>query len=1071
MKVALFCLLFCVAIPQLSARIDSIPRNFSANMATTRHPGVCEENHIVRLLPPCRVVGLRIFYLATSVGEDTIHLTSTSRLMPNVPLSEQWRRAGLVSPIVVNITRDTQTVDLDLRSMNIRLSGYEGLAISHRTNNSDRVWAARIAPYLSTEIDTATYSTVVERADAEPDFKPVGQKFCIQLIIEHDYEIPSVRVRPQSGSMFAEYNSVAAWEFGSNNASVVDLSSDGFDDVMFDSLFTVNQSGGVLELRTVEVLPEGSRFGADISAWTDLDRDGDLDCIIHDHVTQAIRVLRTDSLAHFTDITNATGIVASGATSVLLWFDAENDGDVDVFIGRDAQDMLWINNGNGTFRDATVESGLAAAEPLPGDICGSASLGDINVDGLTDIMVVTRGASTDRLLVNAGAGKFTSISTPGRIGSASQGSHGNGEGSEWGDFNGDGIDDILVANSVRVDAADALQDASMVWRTRSTTSMLFDTLWGDLGLPFVGATNGYTAADINLDGMPDFATVVPDTQFTMHDRAYVSILMQGRIGSRRVYSRSAFAFGLPITDVGFALRTDVDMDGDPDFIVNRTSVLRNNLSNTNNGITIRLRNEGRSTITPECFGSRVSVHAGSTFKRIYFPGTISTGRGSANSASMTVGVGTATVVDSIVVTYSDKSTRTFKNLGTNGAYSLGTSGAIVRIAGAPRQQEPYFNAIEVPANGPFTWSSMGAGITYDLQVSQDTNFFTVLRDIKAISGTSHTLALALPTSAEYLWRIRAHFTDGSVSHWSTPWPLTVGKVIPGGLLLRAPDDGSVTYVPDVDLRWTHQNDSRQVNALTQYRVQVAKDNAFTTVERENIMDETLMLTSAGLDQATKYYWRVQPIQSGVDGIWSNVWSFSTSTFPGAIELLTPPNGQENVDAITRLTWKRPVGLDPRSLGTYLLHFGLDSMCTDILDTGTSSDTMRRAQYLLLDQKYYWRVRVVTPFGNGPWSPIWWFKTGFILDVDEDVVVSEQDQQPTAFPTPFSDRVTIALPPTMYGEEQMHLKVHDIHGTELYSAPLRSTTVDLDATGWPSGPVCISIVANERVHRIMAIRRP
>ena len=984
MQIFLFSLLFCLAVVQLSARTDTIPRFSTPSYFALIRDGAWEESHVVRNLPPCRVVGLRIFYQSKLPGSDTIHFSSTSRLTPFAPMSEYWSRAGLSFPVVVDITRDSQTVDIDLRSRNIVLAGYEAFILSHKTNTGDMFWSTRTSSSIFSPLDTVSYSVAIDRNSAKPKIFPVSQKFAIQIIVEHDYEIHAVRVQPQSGSMLAEYNEIAAWEYGSNNASVVDIDGDGFDDVMFDSLMTLNRNAGTLELRAVTVQPANSRFGADISAWADIDRDGDLDCIIHDHETQALRLLRTDSLHHFTDITTASGISGGGAINVLLWFDAENDGDPDFFVGRDEQDMLWLNDGSGKFTEATISSGLADAEPAPYDICGSASLGDINGDGFTDLMVVTRGDQPDRLFVNNGSGKFTVINTPGRIGSLVAGSHGNGEGAEWGDFNNDGLTDILVANSIRVDNPDPLQDASIVWRNRSVSALTFDTIWTNVGLPFVGSTNGYTSADINLDGLQDFACVVPDTQLSIQDRAFISILTQRVVNGRRSYSRDAFAFGLPVIDVGFALRTDIDMDGDPDFIVNRTAVLRNNQSNTNNGISIRLRNDSRPAVTKDCFGSHVSVFAGTTAKRIFFPGTISTGRGSCNSAVMTFGLGTNVKADSIVVKYSDNSSSTFRNIAANGAYVLNTSGTIVRIAGAPRQQQPLFNAVEVSTQPQFAWSDMGAGVTYDVQVSKLPSFNRLVYSRSGIANTTHTTETAIPNSTEYVWRLRAHFANGTTSQWSTAWPMTVGKVIPSGLFLFSPPDGENIYLPEVQLRWTHQNDSRQINALSEYRIQVAKDTSFASALIDTVVDN-LESTVRDILPATTLYWRVQPIQSGVNGIWSETWKFSTKAFPGRIEQIAPYNGETNVLSKVQLRWRKPAGLDASFLATYVMHFALDSLCLDILDTGTTPDTIEIGQYLLLNQKYYWRVRLVTGFGFGPWSDIWWFKTGFtISDVSEDV---------------------------------------------------------------------------------------
>jgi hypothetical protein len=114
----------------------------------------------------------------------------------------------------------------------------------------------------------------------------------------------------------------------------------------------------------------------------------------------------------FTDVTLKSGIVTPGWASSALWFDYDNDGRLDLFVCRfveldkaankfcgnggtgerhyciprvypPAHSWLFHNNGDGTFTDVSVETGISS---LPGKVWGAVAT-DINNDGRMDLFV------------------------------------------------------------------------------------------------------------------------------------------------------------------------------------------------------------------------------------------------------------------------------------------------------------------------------------------------------------------------------------------------------------------------------------------------------------------------------------------------------------------------------------------------------------------------------------------------------------------------------------------------------------------------------------------------------------
>ena len=154
----------------------------------------------------------------------------------------------------------------------------------------------------------------------------------------------------------------------------------------------------------------GHSIGAD---WGDYDNDGDLDLFIANlahpryiEISDVSMLLRNDGLASyvvesdtlyywkFTDVTREAGITYDELHSDPLWFDADNDGWLDLFITsvyENDRSYLYRNNRDGTFTDITW---LANARVYNG--WGNASA-DLDRDSLPDL-VVGSGNGTKILL-------------------------------------------------------------------------------------------------------------------------------------------------------------------------------------------------------------------------------------------------------------------------------------------------------------------------------------------------------------------------------------------------------------------------------------------------------------------------------------------------------------------------------------------------------------------------------------------------------------------------------------------------------------------------------------------------
>ncbi len=179
------------------------------------------------------------------------------------------------------------------------------------------------------------------------------------------------------------------------------------------------------------------------------------------------RMFRNRGDGTFDDVTDKAG-VGCGACSVAgAVFDADGDGKLDIYVGNYVafdpsyrlhyapdvfagplafpaqRGMLYVNRGDGTFRDATVESGIGAV--APGRAMGVTPW-DYDLDGRTDLYVAN-DASQAFLFHNEGGGRFVETALMAGVGYGVNGDAAAAMAGAVGDFDGDGLPDLHVTNS------------------------------------------------------------------------------------------------------------------------------------------------------------------------------------------------------------------------------------------------------------------------------------------------------------------------------------------------------------------------------------------------------------------------------------------------------------------------------------------------------------------------------------------------------------------------------------------------------------------------------------------------
>lgn len=253
---------------------------------------------------------------------------------------------------------------------------------------------------------------------------------------------------------------------------------------------------------------------------------GDFNCDGYEDVallsTTHVRLYRNRADGSFADATAETGFGGALpiAGSGLVFFDADNDGDPDLFIAGLRGDRFFRNENCGSFVDATESAGLHDAQwssmPL---------IADYDLDGLLDVYVVrmgdhekkapvpnwdARNGVRDTLYRNLGDGRFEDVTEASGLIETGWGLAG-----AWSDYDSDGDADVYVGNEFGYNALYENQGDGT-----------FVDVAERAGVLDRGAAMGITWGDYDADGHPDLyvSNMYANSRWSMFHPDYPSPL-------------------------------------------------------------------------------------------------------------------------------------------------------------------------------------------------------------------------------------------------------------------------------------------------------------------------------------------------------------------------------------------------------------------------------------------------------------------------------------------------------------------------------------------------------------------
>lgn len=431
-----------------------------------------------------------------------------------------------------------------------------------------------------------------------------------------------------------------------------------------------NKGDGTFEDVTGRAGVADESWGCGVCA-ADYDNDGWVDLFVTNFGPD--RLYRNKGDGTFEQVAEEAGVADPGWGAGASFFDGDGDGDLDLYVAnyidatfddvlaarrtilwrekvkvlagpfglKGGRDHFYLNQGDGTFRDATDEVGMT-------DTAESYGLGVLASDLDNDVDVFVANDSNPNFLYrNDGDGTFTEVGAWSGAGLNGNGSAQAGMGVDAADLEGDGLQEIFLTTFA--------QDSATLFRNEG--GLLFNDVSAAQALKAVTHESlkwGYAFLDFDHDADPDLVVVnghiypqvdsAPDLRESYRQRPIVLRNDAGRLvdvsrGAGPGIQRSVSARGLAVGDH--------DDDGDLDLLVTAMDspplLLRNDTPRTGHWVKLRLLNRhggpaigARVVLTSGGRAQTRELRSGSSYQ-------------SQNAPELHAGLGTATKVDLVEV--------------------------------------------------------------------------------------------------------------------------------------------------------------------------------------------------------------------------------------------------------------------------------------------------------------------------------------------------------------------------------------------------------------------------------------
>lgn len=504
-------------------------------------------------------------------------------------------------------------------------------------------------------------------------FQEIGKEIGLDFIHSiGDKELNNIVESSGAGAAFLDYDQDGYIDlYVCNGTWIKGISSGDKPAVMPENQLYHNLGNGTFEDVTKKAGVGEPWYSMGVTVG-DYNNDGYPDLFVCNYGKNVL--YKNNGNGSFTDVTNRAGVGGKETdfNTGAVWFDYDNDSFLDLYIGKylnfdpnykyyyapdgfpgplayDAQpDVIYHNNGDGTFEDVTKKMGIT-------DIDGRAmgvGAADYDDDGFVDVYVAN-DHSMNYLWHNNGGKSFTDVGTPSGTAFGQSGESAVSMSVDFADYTGSGRMDMFISDDKYCRLYENMGNG--IFTDRSYPS--------GIAMPagqFVGWSSSFI--DYNNDGLVDLYKTNGALKhlYGQEDQLFENI---GNGNFKDVSTELGEYFMQKFVGRG-ACFGDYDNDGDIDgYIVNlndRGALLRNNKGNQNNWIELNLIG---TTSNRDGIGSRVKVISGGKIQTAQKKST--TGYLSQNDARMHFGLVKNEIIERIEIKWPSGKNQVLENIKVN----------------------------------------------------------------------------------------------------------------------------------------------------------------------------------------------------------------------------------------------------------------------------------------------------------------------------------------------------------------------------------------------------------------------
>jgi hypothetical protein len=504
-------------------------------------------------------------------------------------------------------------------------------------------------------------------------FQEIGKEIGIDFVHSiGDKELTNIVESSGAGAAFLDYDQDGFIDlYVCSGTWLKGVSSGEKPAIMPENHLYHNLGDGTFEDVTKKAGVGGPWYSMGVTVG-DFNNDGYPDLYVSNYGTNVLYKNNGDGT--FTDVTKRAGVGGKETdfNTGAVWLDYDNDGFLDLYVGKyinfdpnykyyyapdgfpgplayDAQpDVLYHNNGDGTFEDVTKKMGIV---DLDGRAMGVGAV-DYDDDGFVDIYVAN-DHSMNYLWHNNGGKSFTDVGTPSGTAFGQSGESAVSMSVDFADYTGSGRMGMFISDDKYCRLYENMGNG--IFSEQSYPS--------GIAMPagqFVGWSSSFF--DYNNDGLVDIYKTNGALKhlYGQEDQVFEN-LGNGKFKDVSWDLGSYFKEKLVGRGACFG---DYDNDGDIDaYIVNlndRGAFLRNNKGNQNNWITLNLIG---TVSNRDGIGARIKVTSGGKVQTNQKKST--SGYLSQNDPRMHFGLAKNEMVDRIEIKWPSGKLQVLENIKVN----------------------------------------------------------------------------------------------------------------------------------------------------------------------------------------------------------------------------------------------------------------------------------------------------------------------------------------------------------------------------------------------------------------------